>query len=38
MKAMRCAGLLEPPWELKHEEIVRELLATKRPNIFDGTI
>ena len=38
LRRMRCARLLERPWRLKQEEIFRELLATKRPNIFDGTI
>ena len=38
LKRMRCAGLLERPWGLKHEEIVCEVVATKRPYIFDGTI
>ena len=31
-------GLLERPWRLKQEEIVRELLAIECPNVFDGTI
>ena len=35
---MRCAGLLERPWALKREELVRELVQPERPNIFDGTI
>ena len=35
---MCCARLLEWPWELKHDEIVWELLATKRPNVFDKMI
>ena len=35
---MRCARLLERPWALKREELVRELVQLKRPNIFDGTI
>ena len=35
---MRCTGLLERPWALKREELVRELVQPKRPNIFDGTI
>ena len=38
LRKMRCAGLLERPWGLKHEAIVRELIATKRPNVFDKTI
>ena len=35
---MRCVGLLERPWPLKREELVRELLLPERPNIFDTTI
>ena len=35
---MRCAGLLERPWALKREELVRELVQPERPNIFDRTI
>ena len=35
---MRCAGLLERPWGLKHEEIVQAMLLTERPNVFNGTI
>ena len=35
---MRSEGLLERLWGLKHEEIVRELLELKWPNVFDGTI
>ena len=35
---MWCVGLLERPWGLKQKEIVHELLATERPNIFDRTI
>ena len=35
---MRCKGLLDHPWALKREQLVRELLQPKRPNIFDGTI
>ena len=38
LKKMRCVGLLERPWGLKQEEIIWELLATERPNVFDGTI
>ena len=38
LKKMRCTRLLERLWGLKHEEIVRELLTPKRPNVFDGTI
>ena len=35
---MRCAGLLERPWALKREELVREMVQPERPNILDGTI
>ena len=35
---MRCEGLLERPWALKREQLVREMLQQERPNIFDGTI
>ena len=35
---MRCEGLLNRPWALKREQLVRELLQPERPNIFDGTI
>ena len=35
---MRCAGLLERPWALKREELVRELVQLERFNIFDRTI
>ena len=35
---MRCEGLLDRPWALKREQMVREMLQTERPNIFDGTI
>ena len=35
---MRCVGLLERPWMLKREELVREMVQPERPNIFDGTI
>ena len=38
LRKMQCAELLEPPWGLKQEEIVRELLATEWPNVFDGTV
>ena len=37
LRVMRCTGLLERPWALKREELVRELLLPKRPNIFDST-
>ena len=35
---MRCEGLLDRPWALKKEQLVRELLQPERPNIFDSTI
>ena len=35
---MRCAGLLERPWALKREELVREIVQPERPNIFNRTI
>ena len=35
---MRCKGLLEHPWVLKREQLVREMVQPERPNIFDGTI
>ena len=35
---MRCTGLLDRPWALKREELVRELLLPKHPNIFDTTV
>ena len=35
---MRCEGLLERPWALKREQLVREIVQPERPNIFDGTI
>ena len=38
LRRMRCAGLFEQPWGLKQEEIVHELLAMERSNVFDGTI
>ena len=38
LKKMRCAGLLKRSWGLKHKDIVQELLATERPNIFNTTI
>ena len=38
LKKMRCAGLLERSWGLKHEDIVRELIAMEQPNMFDMTI
>ena len=38
LRRMRCIGLLERPWTLKREEIVRKLVQPECPNIFDGTI
>ena len=38
LRRMRYAGLLEQLWALKREELVRELVQSERPNIFDGTI
>ena len=38
LRRMRCARLLERPWELKREELVRKLVQPERPNIFDKTI
>ena len=38
LKKIRCVGLLEQPWGSKHKDIVRELLAMERPNMFDTTI
>ena len=35
---MRWVGLLERPWALKREQLVREMVQSERPNIFDGTI
>ena len=35
---MRCVGLLERPWALKREDLVRKMVQPERPNIFDGTI
>ena len=35
---MRCEGLLDRSWALKREQMVREMLQTEGPNIFDGTI
>ena len=35
---MRYIGLLERPWALKREDLVREMVQPERPNIFDGTI
>ena len=35
---MRRTGLLECPWALKREELVREMVQPERPNIFEGTI
>ena len=38
LKKMRCVGLVERPWGLKNKDIVRELIAMERPNMFEGTI
>ena len=38
LRIMRWAGLLERPWALKREELVRELLLPERSNIFDTTV
>lgn len=43
LKRMRCKGLLRRPWDLKHEDIVRELVGVQdgtleRSNCFDNTI
>ena len=35
---MRCDELLDRPWALKKEELVREMVQPERPSIFDGTI
>ena len=35
---MRCEGLLEHLWALKREQLVREMVQSQQPNIFDGTI
>ena len=35
---MRCEGLLERPWALKREQLVREMVQLEQPNIFDGII
>ena len=35
---MRCVRLLERPWALKREELVREMVQPEWPNIFDGMI
>ena len=38
LRRMRCIGLLERPWALKREELVRKLVQPECPNIFNGTI
>ena len=38
LATMRCEGLLERPWALKREQLVREMVQSERPNIFDGII
>ena len=35
---MRCEGLVDRPWILKREQLVRELLLSERPNMFDTTV
>ena len=35
---MRCEGLLDRPWTLKREQLVREMLLPERPNMFDTTV
>ena len=35
---MRCEGLLERPWALKREQLVREMVQPEWPDIFHGTI
>ena len=35
---MRCEGLLDRPWTLKREQLLRELLLLERPNMFDTTV
>ena len=35
---MRCEGLLDRPWTLKREQLVRELLLPECPNMFDMTV
>ena len=38
LRRMRCARLLERPWALKKEELVRKLVQPERPNIFNRMI
>ena len=38
LKKMKSVGLLERPWGLKNENVMRELIAMERPNMFEGTI
>ena len=38
LATMRYEGLLECPWALKREQLVREMVQPEQPNIFDGTI
>ena len=38
LRRMKCTGLLEQPWALKREDLVRKLVQPERPNIFDWTI
>ena len=35
---MRCEELLERPWALKREQLVREMVQPEQPSIFDSTI
>ena len=35
---MRCEGLLDRPWTLKREQLVREMLLPECPNVFDTTV
>ena len=37
-KKMRCAGLLARLWGLNNEDIIRELVTAKWPNMFKRTI
>ena len=38
LATMRCEGLLERPWALKREQLVRKMVQPEQSNIFDGTI
>ena len=35
---MRCEGLLDRPWTLKREQLVREMLLLERSNMFDTMV